>query len=141
MLIGSYIGNLGEKHRSAIPKKFLVEIGEKLVIAKWYDGCLILVNVKFWEKILARLTAGTVGLKLGVREIERFILGSAFEVEPDNQGRIVIPEILVKYAELTKDLIYVGLINRLEIWDKQIWDKKSEELSKTTKEFIEGIEK
>src|SRR5690349_12368922 len=119
MLIGSYLGNLGDKHRSAIPKKFLVELGSELVIAKWYEGCLILVNLEFWEKILGRLTEGTEGLKLGVREIER----------------------LVSYAGLSKDLVYVGLINRIEIWNKDIWDKKASELAKTTKEYIEEIGK
>jgi len=141
MLIGSYLGNLGEKHRTAIPKKFLDEIGSDVVIAKWYEGCLILVGAKFWNEILGRLTEGTTGLKLGIRDIERFILGSAFETEPDVQGRIIVPEMLVQYANLEKDLVYVGLINRIEIWNKEIWDAKSSELAKTTKEFIEGIGK
>jgi DNA-binding transcriptional regulator/RsmH inhibitor MraZ len=56
MLIGSYIGNLGDKHRTAIPKRFLEEIGTQVVLAKWYEGCLILVETKFWNEILARLT-------------------------------------------------------------------------------------
>lgn len=141
MLIGSYIGNLGEKHRTAIPKKFLNELGSEIVIAKWYESCLILVSSKFWNEILGRLTEGTSGLKLGVREIERFILGSAYETEPDVQGRIIIPEILVQYASLNKDLVYVGLVNRVEIWNKNVWDEKSGELAKITKEFIEGIGK
>jgi MraZ protein len=80
-------------------------------------------------------------LKLGIRDIERFILGSAFETEPDTQGRIIIPEILVKYANLDKDLVYVGLINRVEIWAKEAWDLKSEELAKITRDYIEEIGK
>ncbi|CAN5307399.1 hypothetical protein BH10PAT1_BH10PAT1_4480 [soil metagenome] len=137
MLIGSYIGNLGDKRRSAIPKKFLTELGNNPILAKWYEGCLILVSSEFWKVILGRLTDGTGSLKLGARDIERFILGSAFETEPDSQGRIIIPEILSEYAGLKKDLVYVGLIDRIEIWEKVIWDKKSEELAKTTKEYIE----
>ncbi len=139
MLIGSYIGNLGDKRRTAIPKKFLVELGQELILAKWYEDCLILVTSEFWGKLLGRLTSETKGLKVGVRDIERFILGSAFETEPDAQGRIIVPEILAKYANLDKDLVFVGLIDRIEIWEKQIWDKKSMELAKTTKEFIENI--
>ncbi len=141
MLIGSYLGNLGENKRTAIPKKFLDEIGSDVIVAKWYEECLILVSVEFWDNIIRRLTEGTKGLKLGVRNVERFILGSAFETEPDSQGRIIIPEILVKYADLGKDLVYVGLINRVEIWNKEFWDKKSMELAKTTKEYIEELGK
>lgn len=141
MLIGSYISVLGDKRRTAIPKKFLAELGENPIVAKWYDGCLILVSSEFWERILSRLTEGTIGLKLGVRDIERFILGSAFEIQPDDQGRIIIPEILAGYANLDKDLVFVGLINRIEIWDKGIWDTKSAELATTTKEYVEEIGK
>ncbi|SRR5260221_1194052 len=141
MLIGSYLGNLGDKRRAAIPKKFLSELGEKPILARWYEGCLILVTNEFWELLLGRLTGGTRVLGFGVRDIERFILGSAFETEPDSQGRIVIPEILSTYANLNKDLMFVGLGDRVEVWNKQTWDTKSEELVKTTKEYIEGLDK
>ena len=139
MLIGSYIGNLGDKRRTAVPKKFLTELGEKPILAKWYEDCLILVSGEFWEKLLGRLTGGTSVLGLGVRDIERFILGSAFETEPDAQGRIILPEILVSYANLDKDLVFVGLTDRVEIWDKRVWDKKSGELAKVTKEYVEQL--
>ncbi len=141
MLIGSYFGNLGDKRRTAIPKRFLVELGDEPIIAKWYEGCLVLVSRDFWNRVLDRLTGGTRILELGIRDIERFIVGSAFEVEPDNQGRIIIPEILAVYANLNKDLMFVGLGDRVEVWDKQTWDTKSEELVTTTKEYIEGLDK
>ncbi|SRR6266404_3048003 len=141
MLIGSYIGNLGDKRRTAVPKKFLVELGDQPIIAKWYEDCLVLVSQEFWKDLLERLTGGKRVLELGVRDIERFILGSAFETEPDAQGRIIIPEILAKYANFDKDLVFVGLTDRVEIWEKQIWDKKSMELAKTTKEYIEELGK
>lgn len=139
MLIGSYISLLGEKRRTAIPKKFLDELGPKLVLAKWYEDCLILVSFNFWEKLLERLTGGSKVASLGVRDIERFILGSAFEVEPDDQGRIVLPEILAGYANLEKELVFLGLGDRVEIWDKETWEIKANEVAKTTKEFVEKI--
>ncbi len=141
MLIGSYIGNLGEKRRTAIPKRFLAELGEKPIIAKWYEDCLILVSTEFWSKFLDRVTEGSRILKFRIRDIERFILGSAFETEPDSQGRVIIPEILAQYANLEKDLVFVGLSDRVEIWNKETWDKKSHELAKTTREYIEEVGK
>jgi MraZ protein len=139
MLIGSYLAALGEKRRVAVPKRFLAELGEKPILAKWYEDCLILVTNEFWDKLLKRLTGERKVLELGVRDIERFILGSAFEAEPDNQGRIILPEILVNYAKLNKELMFIGLTNRVEIWNKEIWDQKSKELAKTTKNYIEEI--
>lgn len=141
MLIGSYLGNLSDARRIAVPKKFLNELGERPILAKWYEDCLILVSPDFWEKLLTKLTGGVKVASLGVRNIERFILGSAFETEPDAQGRVIIPQLLAEYAELTSDLVFVGLGDRVEIWDKAKWDQKSMELAKTTKEYIENLEK
>ena len=141
MLIGSYLGILSDARRVAVPKKFLIELGENPVLAKWYEDCLILVSSDFWDKLSVRLTGDKKAFDLGVRDIERFILGSAFEVEPDEQGRIIIPEILFDYAKLEKETIFVGLIDRVEIWPKSVWDEKSESLAKTTKEYIENLAK
>jgi MraZ protein len=139
MLIGSYLGNLSDARRVAVPKKFLKELGENPVLAMWYEDCLILVSSGFWEKILQRLTGGKKAEDLGVRDIERFILGSAFETEPDEQGRIIIPEILASYANLGKEIVFVGLADRVEVWSKTQWDERSKTLAKTTKEYIENI--
>ena len=141
MLIGAYLGIVGDKRRVAVPKIFLSELGESPVIAKWYEDCLVMVSNQFWNQLLTRLTGGVKSLSLGVRDIERFILGSAFETEPDSQGRIVIPQVLTDYAGIQKELMFVGLVDRIEIWPKEIWDKKSQELAKTTKEYIESIGK
>jgi MraZ protein len=141
MLIGSYLGNLSDARRVAVPKKFLKDLGANPVLAMWYEDCLILVSSAFWERLLTRLTGGKKTVSLGVRDIERFILGSAFETEPDEQGRIVIPEILSSYAALGRDVIFVGLVDRVEIWSKAAWDEKSAGLAKTTKEYIEELSK
>jgi MraZ protein len=139
MFIGSYPGSLNDKRRVAIPKKFINELGEKPIIAKWYEGCLILVTSTFWQELLNRLVGPGMVAALGVRNIERFILGSAFELDPDDQGRFVIPEILAKYAGFDKELVFVGLTNRVEIWSKESWDSLSGDLAKTTREYIERL--
>ncbi|OGM07650.1 hypothetical protein A3E15_02940 [Candidatus Woesebacteria bacterium RIFCSPHIGHO2_12_FULL_42_9] len=141
MLIGSYLGLLGEKRRTAVPKRFLDELGEKLVVAKWYDGCLVLVSEGFWEALLNRLTGGSRVASLGVRDIERFILGSAFEVTPDNQGRIIIPEILAGFAGLENELVFLGLGDRVEIWGRKIWEERAGKIAETTRDYIENLAK
>ena len=141
MLIGSYLGILSDARRVAVPKKFLTELGENPVLAKWYEDCLILVSSDFWDRLSVRLMGDKKAFDLGVRDIERFILGSAFEVEPDEQGRIIIPEILFNYARLEKETVFVGLIDRVEVWPKSVWDEKSESLAKTTKEYLENLAK
>lgn len=139
MLIGSYLSILGEKRRTAIPKKFLDELGNELVLAKWYEDCLVLVNKNFWNGLLDRLTGGSKVASLGVRDIERFILGSAFDIEPDDQGRIVVPEVLAKFAGFGNELIFIGLGDRVEVWNRETWEVKEKEVAKTSKEYIERL--
>lgn len=139
MLIGSYLGILSTARRIALPKKFLAELGEKPVLAKWYEDCLILVSNNFWEKLSIRLTLGRGGIPLGVRDIERFILGSAYELEPDEQGRIIIPENLAGFAKFDKEVVFLGLLDRVELWSKGAWETKSSGLEGSTREYIEGI--
>jgi MraZ protein len=139
MLIGTYTGSLNEKRRVTVPKKILAEVGSKPVLAKWYEDCLILVSLEFWNSLIDKLSGGKRPASVGIRDIERFILGSAFELEPDELGRIVIPEILSKYANLDKEIVFIGLLDRVEIWKKDTWDQKSEQLSKTTKDYLENL--
>ena len=138
MLIGSYSAVLSDARRVAVPKKLFSELGEKPVLAMWYEDCLILVQNSFWSTFSKELV-GNRNKDFGVRDIERFILGSAFETEPDEQGRIIIPESLSNYAKLEKDLVFLGLVDRVEIWPKNIWDEKSKNLQKVTREYIDNL--
>lgn len=141
MIIGSYLGVMSEARRIAVPKKFLSELNENPIIAKWYEDCLLLVSNDFWISLSKRLIGERNTFDLGIRDIERFILGSAYEVEPDELGRIVIPESLAGYAGLSKEVVFIGLIDRVEIWNKEKWESIAKALPKTTKEYIEDLAK
>jgi len=66
-------------------------------------------------------------------------LGSAYEIEPDTQGRIVLPINLVSYAGLKENLVFLGLKDRVEIWNKEVWEEKEKEISAKASEYIEKI--
>ena len=94
MLIGQYTSKLTDKDRLAIPKKLREELGEELIITRWYENCLVIIAKAGWEALFARLTGNSVLITSPVRDIDRFVLGNAFEVVLDSQGRFVLPEIL-----------------------------------------------
>ena len=52
MLTGSYMGVLSDSRRVAVPKKFLVDLGENPVVAKWYEDCLVLVSSRFLKELI-----------------------------------------------------------------------------------------
>lgn len=139
MLIGSYSGILSPKRRTAVPKKFLADLGNTFIIAKWYEGCLVIVGKSLWEALLDRVSPKGTVVTAPVRDTDRFILGSAFEVVPDAQGRIVIPGALASYANLSAGIVFLGLRDRIEVWDEEVWVKKEAEIASQAAELIEKL--
>ena len=139
MLIGSYSGILSPKRRTAVPKKFLPDLGSSFIIAKWYEGCLVVVGKSVWEALLERVSPKGSAVTGSVRDTDRFILGSAFEVVPDGQGRIVIPGSLAIYAGLSQKIVFLGLRDRIEVWDEEVWVKREKEISSHAAQLLEKL--
>ncbi len=141
MLIGQYTSKLTDKDRISVPVKYREELGEELIIAKWYENSLVLVNKNNWEILIKRLI-GAKGLIIEpVRDIDRFILGSAFELKLDKQGRLSLPEILIKFAQVKSEVVFVGLGDRVEIYSSENWREIEEGAQKKASEAVERIAK
>jgi MraZ protein len=139
MLVGQYTVSVTEKGRIAIPFRFRSEIGLELIAAKWFEQCIVVVPIANWQELLTKVTAKAETLNVSVREIERFILGSAFEIELDSQGRFIIPKILKEYGKLDSTVVFVGLGNRIEVWNDQLWKEKEEFLQGTAGKLMEQV--
>jgi MraZ protein len=73
------------------------------------------------------------------RDYQRYFLSGATDVEPDRQGRIVLPMSLREYAGITKDVWILGVGTRVEIWDKEVWDRKKIDIGKTFSTIAESV--
>jgi len=129
MLLGQYEGKVGEKHQAALPKKFREELGDKLIVTKGFENCLIVVSEKNWKTLLEG-TEGKPFTSKGTRELQRFLLGNAMYVELDSKGRFVLPEYLRNFAGIETDVIFAGIARFVEIWDKKHWNENQNELGK-----------
>ena len=141
MVIGQYTSKLTDKERIAVPKRIRQELGEELIIAKWYENCLVLVSYEAWHKLIKRLTKGIELITAPVRDIDRFIMGSAFEIRLDNQGRFILPEVLKTYSGINNEVTFVGLGDRVEIWPSDKWRNFEEVSEKKASAAIEKIAK
>ncbi len=139
MIIGQYDTTVNEKGRASFPSKFRKEIGKKIVVAKWYEGCLVLVSEDKWIELIEKLIENPKVALDNVRETDRFIIGSAFEMELDSQGRFVVPQILREYAKLEDEIVFLGLLNRVEIWNKGLWKEKEKYLQEHAGEIIKDL--
>lgn len=139
MLIGSYTSSFKKDRRIAVPAVFRKELGSKLVIARWYETCLVLISTEKWQQLLGRITGKSGFVTEPVRNTDRFILGSAYEVNPDSQGRILVPSMLADYADLKTQAVFVGLGDRIEIWEKNLWEKQEKYVAENAAQMMEAI--
>lgn len=139
MLIGQYESKVGEKHQAALPKKFREVLGEKLIVTKGFENCLIIVSEEKWKTLLEG-TEGKPFTNKSTRELQRFLLGNATAVELDAKGRFVLPEYLRNYAGVTTEIIFVGLQRFVEVWDKDRWEDHQNELAGSIESIAERIE-
>ncbi len=138
MLIGEYIHRIDPKKRLAIPAKFRKEIGDKAVITKGLDQCLVVYPMAEFEKVAENLSNLPVG-KSENRNFSRDIFSKATDVEIDSLGRILIPEYLKNLAELKEKVAIVGVYKRLEIWDEGKWNEYKNRIEKQTDVLAEKL--
>ncbi|MCH5207377.1 MAG: division/cell wall cluster transcriptional repressor MraZ [Oscillospiraceae bacterium] len=124
-MYGQYEHTLDAKGRMNFPAKLLKELGEHFYISKSInEKCLTVYTSESWETLRDKLKGNSSKNALAV---QRFIFGSACEVEPDKQGRIAIPLALRNYAEITGEVVVVGMADRAEIWQKAKWEAYMDE--------------
>jgi MraZ protein len=139
MFVGTYLVSVTSGKRTSIPVIFRQKLGKTLIIAKWYENCLVLVGPDSWNALLDRTTGGEKMIIEPVRQTEHFIFASAYEVEADDQGRIVLPDRLISYASLGDAVYFLGIGDRVEIWNKETWEKKETEVATDAASYIERI--
>lgn len=122
MLIGEYEHSLDVKGRLIMPAKLRTDMGEKFIITKGLDGCLFVFSQNEWSNFESKLKELPLTNK-NARDFVRFFLSGATECEIDKQGRFLLVNTLREYAEITKEVIIIGVGTRLEIWNKDKWKK------------------
>ncbi len=128
MFRGRHEHAIDSKGRLSIPSKFREILSnsfdERLIITN-YDGCLWAYPVSEWKKIEDKVNA-LPQFKEEVKAFQRVFISAAFESAVDGSGRILIPPTLREYAGITKDVVLVGMTNRIEIYSKEKWQQTFE---------------
>ncbi|HHY79837.1 MULTISPECIES: division/cell wall cluster transcriptional repressor MraZ [Thermoanaerobacter] len=139
MLMGQYEHTIDAKGRVIIPAKFREELGDRFVLTKGLDNCLFVYSLDEWKNIEAKLK--TLPLtKKDARAFTRFFLAGAVECEIDKQGRILIPANLREHAKIEKDVIFIGVSTRVEIWSKEVWEEYSNNTDVSFEEIAEHLD-
>ena len=131
--LGEYEATVDAKGRFLLPagfKKQLTEGENRFIISRGFEKCLTLYPMKSWEPIMNKINQLN-DFDPKVREFRRQFLGGATEIELDAAGRLLLPPTLKEFAGLSKDIILVAALDKIEIWDagkyKQLFEDFSPE--------------
>ncbi|MFA6459034.1 MAG: division/cell wall cluster transcriptional repressor MraZ [Candidatus Paceibacterota bacterium] len=150
MLIGEYQHTFDDKSRISLPAKFRKEMGQSVVIAPGIDNCLFVFTMKGWKDFAERLSRpdSSSVLQADNRNFNRLVIGRAVEVEVDGTGRMLIPDHLLEYANLSPrsseatsaaKATIIGVMNRVEIWNSETWLSYRTEFGKKTDVMAERL--
>ena len=130
MFLGEYQINFSGKGRVILPKKLRGQLqGNGLVLSRGFEGCVLGFDKSMWDKEAEKQLDVALTEERG-RVLRRYFFSASEFVDLDYQGRFVIPGNLLRYAQLSKEIILIGAGDHFEIWDKASWGqhiKKIEE--------------
>ncbi len=130
---------MDKKGRTALPSKFKKDMGDTIIVTRGFDNSLTVYTKTSWKKISEKLSELSI-TKKSERGFTRFMLSGAVEIEPDKQGRVLIPEYLRQYAGLDNDIVWTGAGDRAEIWDKEKWDAYITESISKSEEIADSLD-
>ena len=138
MFLGTYTPKLDEKGRLFLPAKFREELMTGLVVTTGQERCLTVYKLADFTDLAVRVQAAPVTHK-GARDYGRFLGANANQDTPDKQGRITITPVQREYASLTRDVMVLGVINRIEIWDPARWQAYDQQNQETFADISEEV--
>ncbi len=138
MFYGEYQHSIDKKGRVIIPSRFRdvmkAHFVERFYITRGLDKCLFMFPEDEWRKQEQNFKSMPF-TKKDAREFTRILFSGAYEITCDAQGRIVLPQALKEHAEIERDIVVVGVSNRIEIWARKHW----EAFCRDTKDSFEHI--
>ena len=125
MFTGEYRHSVDAKGRVAIPIKFRAPLGEGAMLARWVDGCAAIFPRSSFEDLAEKVSKLPISDERA-RAFSRFLFSGSFEVETDQQGRILLPAAIKEWSGVTAEAVVVGARDHVEIWEPGRWANSQE---------------
>lgn len=124
MFLGTFEPNLMDKGRLALPKKIRQEIGnQRVVLTIGFEECIFGFAERTWEKATEPELIRPLFSDRQGRDLRRKMCAEAVYTVLDSQGRFVIPERMIEFAQIKTKIAVIGAGDHFEIWDKEKWEE------------------
>ena len=133
MFRGRYETIVDAKGRTSLPARFrdvlTASDDKRMVVTTGLEPCLVAYPYNEWDAFEERL-ASRPTFDPAVIQIKRLYVASAVECPVDSHGRILIPPTLREYAGISREVVWSGMVDFVEIWDQERWNKAFAEAQK-----------
>ena len=122
MLNGEFNHTIDTKGRLIVPSRLREGLGNQFMMTRGLDGCLFLFPMDEWKAYEEKLKKLPMADR-NARQFSRFFTASATPCEIDKQGRFIVPSNLREFAKIEKDVIFAGMLTRVELWSKEHYEE------------------
>jgi len=125
---GEYRFSIDEKGRTALPASFREtlekenEDSEHWVITKGMEQSILIYPIKIWQQLLEYLSQKLSYKNEIDRSFLRYFIFPAKEINIDKQGRFVVPKNLIDHSKISKNVVFLGALNKIEMWSEDYWE-------------------
>ena len=126
---GHFDYSLDAKNRLTVPPKFRATFSNGVVLAKGLEPCISLWTPEGFEQWTDSFLSNLNPVSAERRKLTRFFAGSSFDVEVDSAGRVTLNQPLLTHARIAKEVVLVGNLDHLEVWDRETWQSDQEQLA------------
>ena len=137
MFIGRYYHHLEDKGRISLPKTFREQVTE-WIVTRGLDGGLFVFPKAEYQQQLQQIATSTF-TKQSHRDFVRLLTNEAREIQADSQGRVQLPEYLIEFAHLVKQVVIVGSYSWIEIWDQDRYHQYLEQVEPRAEAIAEAM--
>jgi MraZ protein len=138
MFLGQYEHTIDEKGRLIVPAKYREPLGDNFIITYGLDVCLFVYSLEEWKTLAEKLKLLPLGQR-DARAFKRILFSRATNCTIDSQGRVIIMKYLRDYARIDKEVMIIGVSDRIEIWSKDIWQKYFDKIEDSYEDIAERV--
>ena len=136
---GHFDYSLDAKNRLTVPPKFRAQFADGVVLAKWLEPCISIWAPQDFETWTDSFLSGLNPVGSQRRKLTRFFAGGSFDVSLDSAGRVTLNAPLMQHAAIDKEVVIVGNLDHLEIWDRDRWNDDQQALNQEIAGIAESL--
>ncbi len=120
MFSGTTNQTIDQKGRIILPSKFRQELTDNVYITSGFENCVQILSQEQFDRLREQIRLLPADKALSLQYI---LISPASLVNVSAQGRVMIPQKLREDAKLNKDIVVVGMDQRIEVWDKDTFEE------------------